>query len=200
MTIKSKQRGFTPPHLSQKGLVEKFKWSNKKHIVRNRLFRKSGAGFTLIELLVVISIIGLLASVVLVSLNSARQKARNAKRLSQANQLAKAFELFYNDAGGYPTGTGAMGSGYAAAGTGAVLGSIQLQHINSRGTFTMTPTYMVAIPTAPTPQDGSCTSSNNAYVYEVDDAGTRFTLSFCLGAATGSLSAGVRYLTPAGFR
>ena len=37
-------------------------------------------GFTLIELLVVISIIGLLASGVLASLNSARMKARDAKK------------------------------------------------------------------------------------------------------------------------
>ncbi|HEV8601650.1 MAG TPA: prepilin-type N-terminal cleavage/methylation domain-containing protein, partial [Patescibacteria group bacterium] len=47
---------------------------------------KHSKGFTLIELLVVISIIGLLASVTLVSLNSARAKARDAKRVGDLKQ------------------------------------------------------------------------------------------------------------------
>lgn len=50
-------------------------------------------GFTLIELLVVISIIGLLSSVVLASLNSARAKGRDARRLSDIKQLQVAMEL-----------------------------------------------------------------------------------------------------------
>lgn len=45
-------------------------------------------GFTLIELLVVIAIIGLLSSVVLASLNSARAKGRDARRLSDLKQMA----------------------------------------------------------------------------------------------------------------
>lgn len=68
---------------------------------------KSGAGFTLIELLVVIAIITLLASVVLVALNSARKKARIAKRLADLSQIAKALELYFNDNGNYPTSTSA---------------------------------------------------------------------------------------------
>ena len=61
---------------------------------RERVKRPSG--FTLIELLVVISIIGLLASVVLVSLNGARAKARNARRLADIKQLQTALELYYD--------------------------------------------------------------------------------------------------------
>lgn len=60
-------------------------------------------GFTLIELLVVIAIIGILSSVVLASLNSARQKGRDAKRISDVKQLQLALELYYDANSGYPT-------------------------------------------------------------------------------------------------
>ncbi len=59
-------------------------------------------GFTLIELLVVISVIGMLSSIVLASLNSARVKARDAERVQSINQLRNAIELYYNDTGHYP--------------------------------------------------------------------------------------------------
>lgn len=63
---------------------------------------KRERGFTLIELLVVISIIGLLSSVVLASLNGARMKARDAKRLSDKHQIKLALELAYDSLGYYP--------------------------------------------------------------------------------------------------
>lgn len=54
---------------------------------------RNKAGFTIIELLIVSAIIGLLSAVVLQSLNIARQKSRNATRLSQIDQINKAIEL-----------------------------------------------------------------------------------------------------------
>ncbi len=64
------------------------------------IYTKHNNGFTLIELLVVIAIIGLLASVVMVSLNNARVKARDAKRIADINQLVKAVELYAQDHNG----------------------------------------------------------------------------------------------------
>lgn len=59
-------------------------------------------GFTLIELLVVVAIIGLLASIVMASLNSARSKARDSRRKADIHQIQNALELYNNTYGGYP--------------------------------------------------------------------------------------------------
>jgi prepilin-type N-terminal cleavage/methylation domain-containing protein len=64
--------------------MRKFSAKNKKR------------GFTLIELLVVIAIIGILATIVLVSLNSARAKARDARRQTDIKQYMIAMEMYYD--------------------------------------------------------------------------------------------------------
>jgi len=53
-------------------------------------------GFTLIELLVVIAIIGILSSVVLVSLNSARAKGKDVRVVTAIQQLRTQIESDYN--------------------------------------------------------------------------------------------------------
>lgn len=65
--------------------------------------KKEFSGFTLIEVMVVITIVGLLASVVLASLASARAKARDTQRVQMVKELQKTLELYRNQNGGvYP--------------------------------------------------------------------------------------------------
>ncbi|MDP3794953.1 MAG: prepilin-type N-terminal cleavage/methylation domain-containing protein [bacterium] len=63
--------------------------------------KRANKGFTLIELLVVIAIIGILATIVLVSLGTARQRARDARRIADVRQIALALQLYHEDNGEY---------------------------------------------------------------------------------------------------
>ena len=88
--------------------------------------RKGQKGFTLIELLVVIAIIGILATIVLVSLNTARSKARDVRRLSDLRQVALALEMHYDDnpSTGYPGTSGSCTSIPASLATDGYLGAV----------------------------------------------------------------------------
>jgi len=131
-------------------------------------------GFTLIELLVVVAIIGLLATLSIVALNTSRAKARDARRVADVKQIQTALELYYNDRNTYPSSI----STDIASGTDI---------------------YMSKVPTPPTPADGSCAAAT-AYTYVQTSSGDSYTLTYCLGAATGGIAAGVGTATPAGIR
>lgn len=72
-------------------------------------------GFTLIELLVVIAIIGILGSLILGALGSARKNARDARRRSDISTIQESLEIYYLDNNQYPISSGRGGAGVGAA-------------------------------------------------------------------------------------
>lgn len=100
-----------------------------------KLFQsKSKIGFTLIELLVVIAIIGVLASIVLASLNNARRKSRDARRITDVKQIQLAMELYF-DAN--------LGNDGIAANTGLSYPA------DIYGAGILAPNYIAIVPTDP---------------------------------------------------
>lgn len=132
------------------------------------------SGFTLIELLVVISIIGLLSSVVLASLSTARARGRDAKRIQDLIQVRTALELYRDTNGAYPATTNTMyghNNGYRAASTvcNATYGQ------NNPGTGAtgyvpgLVPNYIPALPSDPRGDSlGKC------YMYFSDGVNYKF--------------------------
>ena len=120
-------------------------------------------GFTLVELLVVVSLIGVLATLVLANLNSARERARDAERKSDLRNIQTALRLYYNDNGGYPTSS--SGSINGCDGASCTWGSAWID-----GSIT----YMNILPADPL-------SPTQDYVYARDATDTDlYTLYACL--------------------
>lgn len=111
--------------------------------------KQNNFGFTLIELLVVISIIGLLSSVVLASLNSARAKARDTNRSASIRQVQTALELYYDSNGFYVSSPDVV--------------------LDVALTTPLTPTYIATIPTSPgaSPYRYYTASQNPATFYAI---------------------------------
>jgi len=144
--------------------------------------KKNQSGFTLIELLVVIAIIGLLSTLSVVALNNARARSRDARRVSDVKQMQTALELYYNDVGSYPP-TASVTAGNSIANGSTV--------------------YMQIAPTAPTPNDGSCTAGQNTYTYtQTGTSGSSYTITYCVGQTiTGGPTGGsLSTATPAGIK
>lgn len=146
---------------------------------------KKAKGFTLIELLVVIAIIGLLSTLAVVALNNAREKSRDAKRVSDVKQIATALELYLADNNSYPT-----------ASTGTVLGGSSTKCFDEDGFVTTCDaggtTYMGLVPSNPTPGGAN-------YSYTSAD-GSTYSLTFTLEGATGGLTAGAHTASPTGIQ
>lgn len=116
------------------------------------------SGFTLIELLVVIAIIGVLSSIVLASLNTSRQKARDSRRRADLRQVALALELHFDSTRTYPSTTGSWW------GTCSTYGSHDINGANG-WVPNLAPTHIPVLPIDPRP-----TGTDGCYLYRSDGA------------------------------
>lgn len=154
----------------------------KDALKRNlKIMKNNKPGFTLIELLVVIAIIGLLSTLSIIALNSARARSRDARRISDVKQIQTALEMYYNLADKYPATIATTAPAIAYAST----------------------TFLTLWPEAPTPPDNpagvfDCTDITNPYFYEVGENNATYTLRYCLGGETGGVPSGINTSTPAG--
>ncbi len=152
-------------------------------------------GFTLIELLVVIAIIGLLSTLAVVALNSARSKARDAKRVSDIKQIQTGLELHYADNTGYPGETassdlGVTGSNYAclysggfeAIGASCVNPYMPIVPAQSQTGLAATDFYHY---TATDSGGSACTSGNSCASYFIDFATEASPAGYPTGCANG---------------
>jgi prepilin-type N-terminal cleavage/methylation domain-containing protein len=161
-------------------------------------------GFTLVELLVVIAIIGMLSTIAVVSLGSARAKARDAKRIADMRQQGAALEQYYSDNSKYPSQ-----SLITLGGTG---GKTLCGSTGYSDTCTGT-SYMGLIPAYPTPPSTSNTCSGtdpvaqasmvaNNYCYwgekvgATGNTGTDYTIEYIVesGSSTTGFGGGTKCL------
>ncbi|MBI5467126.1 MAG: type II secretion system protein, partial [Candidatus Kerfeldbacteria bacterium] len=124
-------------------------------------------GFTLIELLVVIAIIGILSAIGLVSLNGAREKARDAQRQSDIATMRTALQLYTDDhTNQYPT----------VAATGVI------EDVGGNFETAMVTEYLPTTPAA-TGAAGACGNANNYWYAANGTSGTsNDATTFALGA------------------
>lgn len=134
--------------------------------------KNNKSGFTLIELLVVIAIIGLLSTLSILALNTARARARDAKRISDVKQIQTALEMYYNDTSDYPSTTSVTPGASIASGNGV---------------------FLRQVPAPPLPTDGgaNCGSNVTAYTYAYSPATTggnaSYQIHYCLGATVNAI-------------
>jgi len=151
---------------------------------------KQKKGFTLVELLVVIAIIGLLSTLAVVALGSARSKARDARRVSDIKQTQTALELYFADLGVYPNPAGAVTLG---EGTALVLCDLSPSEDGLAADDVACGTvYMGQVPT-----NFAQPSAITDYIYTPTNAGQGYTIDFELEGTTAGLT-GTAQASPSG--
>ena len=134
-------------------------------------------GFTLIELIVVIGIIAILAAIVIVAVNPARQfaQARNTQRRSDVTAILNAVHQYAADNNGtLPAGIGASYAAHNicsnAAAAGTCTNSSTLVDLGgpAGGTAILVPTYLTSIPKDPGGASAAGTDADTKYTISTD--------------------------------
>ena len=141
-------------------------------------------GFTLVEILVVIAVVGILSILAVVALNNAREKSRDAKRISDIRQIQTALQLYFNDNNAYPISAAGTTLGGTGAGT--------LSSTNGFSDTAAGTTYMNLIPSNSSPGGAS-------YIYTSVD-GSTYSITFVLEGRAGELAPGSRTANPRGIQ
>ncbi|MFB6225932.1 MAG: type II secretion system protein [Candidatus Paceibacteria bacterium] len=138
-------------------------------------------GFTLIELLVVIAIIGLLSTLAVIALGSAREEARDQNRLSDLKQIQTSLEIYFTENNQYPV-----------AEEGVVLGGNSAKCLDSEEGFASSGCgdALSNIPSDP---------GENRYIYSSQNGDT-YQIQARLEGKTGGFGPGPIIVTPSGIQ
>ena len=145
-------------------------------------------GFTLIELLVVIAIIGLLSTLAVISLNSARGKARDAARLADVKTISTAIEL-------------ALISGDKTGYDDVITGCVTAGALTTTCIDLTDPPFDFSAVTDPSNESTACKDSSTAgcaYALGTAPSATGYEICFFLESGAGGFATGVYKITQGG--
>lgn len=130
-----------------------------KHSTKGKIF------LSIIIILISLAVIGVVFSVMILSLNSARAKSRDEKRVTDIASIQEGLNKYFTTNKQYPE---------------------SLERL--------APQYLESLPTAPVPPDGSCTLKDSEYYY-VRLSANNYKLSFCLGEARKGYKQGINVIS-----
>ncbi|MCX6793084.1 MAG: type II secretion system protein [Candidatus Falkowbacteria bacterium] len=131
-------------------------------------------GFTFVEVITTVAIIGVLATIAAISIRALQMNGRDARRVSDINEIRNALSLYYSKYNQYPT---------------SITPGQRFQLGNT--------IFMEKVPSNPTPRnDGNCNDSE--YIYETQNNNISYTINFCLGDNFADIRYGNNQAVPEG--